>query len=187
MWLLSNPNCPCSKLCSIKPAWAGLDLNQPAGLKKRLRLAETMFMKKFWSETTKKPPSDYNSNLHTCIERYCWFDCSCSGQDGKACSILVITINKLTFCKDFNLSNFYSSHFQGLIFANFRILIKSAMLPLTLLMNAQSGYQRACSVKGSCACSQLHRLPSQWKHLTTSLSPVKIQLNSYFENLFFTS
>ena len=59
------------------------------------------------------------------------------------------------------------------------------MLPLTLLMNAQSGYQRACSVKGSCACSQLHKLPSQWKHLTTSRSPVKIQLNSYFQAIFF--
>ena len=47
-----------------------------------------------------------------------------------------------------------------------------------LLMKAQFGYKRACSVKGSCARSQLHKLPSQWKHRTASFSPVEKSMES---------
>ena len=54
-----------------------------------------------------------------------------------------------------------------------------------LLMKAQFGYQRACSVKGSCARSQLHKLPSQWKHRTASFSPVEKSMESiHYKNHF---
>ena len=54
-----------------------------------------------------------------------------------------------------------------------------------LLMKPQFGYQRACSVKGSCARSQLHKLPSQWKHRTASFSPVEKSMESiHYKNHF---
>ena len=80
----------------------------------------------------------------------------------------------------FNFLPFYVKNFN-LFVLPFSILI--------LFMKAQSGYNRACSVKGLCACSvkgscacsvkgcdgssKLHKVPSQWKHRTASFSPVE--------------
>ena len=123
------------------------------------------FVPKKWNVPKKEffraPKSDEVSvaetTLPTCINRHCGLNCTSYRHHGATCRrVLVAMATEITSysIKYYNLLLLSVQYHKS----NIRWRFDLPCSNLTLLMKAQFGYQRACSVKGSCARSQLHKL-----------------------------